>query len=62
MTPTQPLTGVSGRALLDALVDVNGPEEPTPAQLDRLAVAYRAAEGAPRRTDFPARRPRGGSR
>jgi len=58
--PDTPTTS-TGRALIDALVEISGPEEPTAAQLARFAAAYHAHPGAPRRTAYPARRPRGGS-
>uniref|UniRef100_A0A7U5K8X5 Uncharacterized protein n=1 Tax=Corynebacterium silvaticum TaxID=2320431 RepID=A0A7U5K8X5_9CORY len=57
--PDTPTTS-TGRTLLDALVEVNGAEEPTAGQLDRMAAAYHAHPGAPRQSEYPARRPRGG--
>lgn len=57
MTETTP-TKSTGRTLLDALVEVNGAEEPTAEQLDRVAAAYHAHPGAPRQSEYPAQRPR----
>lgn len=56
-----PDTTATGRTLLDALVEVNGTEKPTTKHLDRVAAAYHAHPGAPRQSEYPARRPRGGS-
>lgn len=57
MTETTP-TKSTGRTLLDALVEVTGAEEPSAEQLDRVAAAYHAHPGAPRKSEYPAQRPR----